>query len=170
MIRLFTKLAESDEETYRHRVGTRVLKAIYEIYAEWRRFQDGEIQRATLKRRTVDARRTILAELRFGEQCGERYLGGKCRAVLEYENALFTFLFVDDVEPTNNQAERAIRHAVILRKLSFGTQSDRGSRFLERIFTVVETLRRRDADVASFLHEAVLQHRLGRPAPSLLAA
>jgi len=170
LIRLFTKLSESDDGTYRHRVGTRALDAIHDIYREWRRFQDGEIRRATLKRRTVDARRVILAELRFGKECGESHLGGKCRAVLEYEHALFTFLFVDDVEPTNNQAERAIRHAVILRKLSFGTQSDRGSRFLERVFTVVETLRRRDADVASFLHEAVVQHRLGRPAPSLLAA
>jgi len=53
---------------------------------------------------------------------------------------------------------------------SFGTQSDRGSRFLERIFTVVETLRQRDVDVASFLQDAVVQHRLGRPAPSLLTA
>lgn len=170
LIRLFTKFAESDEGTYRHRVGSSVLEAIYEIFQEWRRFQAGEIQRTTLKRRTALARRSLLAELRFGAECCETHLRGKCRAVLKYEGALFTFLFVDDVEPTNNQAERAIRHAVILRKLSFGTQSDRGSRFLERIFTVVETLRQRDADVASFLHEAIVQHRLGRPAPSLLTA
>jgi len=170
LIRLFTKLADSDEGTYRHRVGTAVLKSIRHIFRQWRRFQRGEIRRATLKRRTVKARQAILDELRFGKECGEAHLGGKCRAILDYEHALFTFIFKGDVEPTNNQAERAIRHAVILRKLSFGTQSDRGSRFLERIFTVVETLRQRDADVASFLHEAVVQYRLGRPAPSLLAA
>ncbi len=93
---------------------------------------------------------------------------GKCHDVLSYEHALFTFLFVEGVEPTNNHAERALRHAVILRKLCFGTQSKRGSRFLERIFTTVETLRCRNADVASFLHDAVRDRRLGRAAPSLL--
>jgi transposase len=77
---------------------------------------------------------------------------------------------VEGVEPTNNAAERALRHAVIWRKLSFGTQSASGSRFVERLLTVIETGRRQGRDVFSWLTDAVRAHLGGQAVPPLLAA
>ncbi|MDB5308437.1 MAG: family transposase ISGob2 [Gemmataceae bacterium] len=81
---------------------------------------------------------------------------------------LWVFVDTDGVEPTNNPAEQALRHAVIWRKLSFGTQSAAGSRFVERMLTVIETGRRQGRDVFAWLTQAVQDRLAGRPAPSLL--
>ena len=77
--------------------------------------------------------------------------------------------FVDhaDIEPTNNGAERALRQAVILRKLSFGTQSEAGSRFVETMLTVLETCRQQGRSAHAFI-TATLQARYhGTAAPTL---
>jgi hypothetical protein len=74
---------------------------------------------------------------------------------------------VERVEPTNNAAEQALRQAVIWRKLSFGTQSAVGSRFVERLLTVVETCRRQQRNVFSWLVDAVEARFAGKTAPSL---
>ncbi len=63
---------------------------------------------------------------------------------------LWTSTEVEGIEPTNNEAERALRPAVIYRKLSFGTQSERGSRYLERILTVSEKCRRQSRVIPLF--------------------
>lgn len=81
---------------------------------------------------------------------------------------LFTFVLATGVEPTNNAAERALRGAVIWRKISFGTDSERGSRFVERILTVVATLRQQRRHVLAYLTAACEAALHGRPAPSLL--
>ncbi len=168
--RLFVRFSEAKEGTFQYNIGQRLLASMRELFAEWHRFRNGEIARTTLKRRTVRARREILSALDDGELTVDEWLSKRCENVLKYEQALFTFIFHDELEPTNNDAERALRHGVISRKLSFGTQSDRGSRFLERIFTTVETLRTRDGDVALFVHDTVAAHRRGVPGPSLLTA
>jgi transposase len=72
------------------------------------------------------------------------------------------------VEPTNNRAERALRRGVLWRKTSYGTQSERGSRFVERILTVVESLRLQGRSVLDYLTEVVRCQIAGLPAPSLL--
>jgi transposase len=72
------------------------------------------------------------------------------------------------MEPTNNTAERSLHPAVIYRKLSFGTQSARGSRFMERILTVSETCRIRKRSVYDFMIEAATAHYAQQQPPSLL--
>ena len=74
------------------------------------------------------------------------------------------------MEPTNNAAERALRRAVVWRRRSFGTQSADGSRFAERLLTVVTTLRQQERDVLDYLTAACTAALDGRPAPSLLPA
>jgi hypothetical protein len=70
------------------------------------------------------------------------------------EEALWAFVRMKGVEPTNNAAERALRRAVLWRKKSFGTQSVVGSRFVERILTVVTTLRQQGRGVLDYLTAA----------------
>jgi len=71
--------------------------------------------------------------------CGNKNTQHTCSNIINVSGSLWTFLSNPKVEPTNNQAERQLRPIVIWRKLSFGTKSDRGSRFVERIFTVTST-------------------------------
>ena len=94
-----------------------------------------------------------------------------CRNLLAVEPALWTFAgrARGDVEPTNNNAERVLRPAVLWRKNSFGCQSDGGCRFAERMLTAVQTLHPRGKNVLDYLARAVAALCAGQPAPSLLA-
>jgi hypothetical protein len=74
------------------------------------------------------------------------------------------------VEPTNNAAERALRPAVLWRRRSFGCHSEGGCRFVERMLTVVQTLRLQKRRVIDYLADAITAHRQGLPAPKLLPA
>ena len=87
-------------------------------------------------------RRAVARWLKAGQTCGVAKTEGVCREVLKVYDALWTFVRVEGVEPTNNAAERAIRPGVLWRKGSFGTQSAQGSRFVEAMMTVVATLRK----------------------------
>jgi transposase len=91
-----------------------------------------------------------------------------CRELLAVEQALWTFVRVEGVEPTNNHIERMLRLAVLWRKKSFGSQSESGCRFVERLLTVVQTRRLQGRPVLDYLCEALVAHRAGLPAPRLL--
>ncbi|MBN9524509.1 transposase, partial [bacterium] len=95
---------------------------------------------------------------------------GACREILAAELSLWTFARVDGVEPTSNAAERAVRHAVCWRKTSDGTDSEAGSRFAERVPTVVASCRQQGRDVLAFLVDAVQAARTGTAVPSLVPA
>jgi transposase len=101
---------------------------------------------------------------RRGEHAGSCWRG----VIGVGESSLWTFAFVKGVEPTNNHAERVLRGAVLWRKGSFGSNSEGGCRFVERILTVVQTLRLQGGSVLPYLQEALYAHRKGVPAPKLL--
>jgi transposase len=82
-------------------------------------------------------------QLQAGTACSCAKTAGVCRELLSVEPALWTFVRVEGVEPTNNAAERALRHAVLWRKASHSTDSEAGSRFVENILSVVATCRQR---------------------------
>lgn len=83
-----------------------------------------------------------------------------CKHILKLQAALFTFVDVESVEPTNNAAERALRFAVLWRKGCFGSDSVRGSRFVERFLTVRATLRTQKRDLYAYLKDACTQPRV----------
>ena len=91
-----------------------------------------------------------------------------CRQLLKVEPALWLFVTVEGVEPTNNAAERAIRPAVIWRRTSFGSQTQAGSTFVSRMLTVVTSLKFQRRNVLEFITNAVGAQRHGTPALSLL--
>jgi len=93
-----------------------------------------------------------------------------CRKLLSHAEALWTFVRVEGVEPTNNTAEQIVRHPVIMRKLSYGTHSAEGSRFIERILTVHATLRLQKRNVLDFVRQACEAKLRGTKPPSLLPA
>jgi transposase len=81
---------------------------------------------------------------------------------------LWIFVDTPGVEPTNNHAERVQRRAVLWRRRSFGCHSAAGCRFVERILSVVQTLRQQGRSVVEFLSETLAAHRAGMPSPRLV--
>jgi transposase len=149
-------------------IGHELLCFVEDLFLDWHRVRDGTIRRATL-RRTIDAWRPAFREvLERGEACGCAKTAAVCRNLLAWEPALWTFTRVEGVEPTNNAAERAVRPAVLWRKRSFGCQSESGCRFVERILTVVQTLRQQRRPAFAFLADVIAARRQGLPTPQLL--
>lgn len=151
------------------RLGRDLMRPTKELFRYWARCRDGTITRSGLLRRMRPIRREIDALLLRGVFSGNLKLVGMCAPLYDHRDWLWTFLDVAGVEPTNNVSERALRPAVIWRKLSFGTQSARGSRFVETILTVVETCHRQSRNSFEYLTAAIHARFAEQPAPSLLA-
>jgi transposase len=135
----------------------------------WHRVRDGTLKRGDFQKRMDTLRSYVVARLTEGMNCSSRAVAGRCREILALEPALWTFVHVEGVEPTNNEGERRVRHGVMWRKTSFGTDSPNGSRFVERVLTVVTTLRIQKRNVLDYMTQACEAALHGRPAPSLLA-
>jgi transposase len=103
-----------------------------------------------------------------GAACASEKTAATCRMLLEGEEHLWIFLRVQGIEPTNNAAERALRHAVLWRKSSGGTASEWGSRFVERVLSVSATCRQQGRNVLDYLTACFQAGITGGQLPSLL--
>jgi len=151
-------------------IGKALLEQAHQMFVWWHRVREGTLKRSTFRSYMTPLRREVERLLEAGSQCGVAKTEGTCREILKRREALWTFVQIEGVEPTNNAAERSIRPGVQWRKGSFGTQSTAGSRFVERMMTVVATLKQQNRNVLDYLiaaHEAALW---GEAAPSLLPA
>ena len=92
---------------------------------------------------------------------------GMARNLLKAWPALWTFATHKGVEPTNNHAERALRSAVIYRKLSLGSQSEGGERRIERLLSAHTTCRLQRRSLFAYLSELFAAHARGDPLPLL---
>jgi transposase len=149
-------------------IGEALLVQAHQMFTWWHRVRDGTLQRSTFRSYMSPLRREVERLLDVGKQCGMPATAGTCRDILKRRAALWTFVQVEGVEPTNNMAERSIRPGVQWRKVSFGSQSEDGSRFVESMLTVVATLKQQQRNVLAYLtaaHEAALR---GGAVPSLL--
>ncbi len=149
-------------------VGRLLLGHSERLFGWWHRVRDGTMARDTPRSEVAMMRFSFREDLRRGVKCGCSKTAGTCRELLAGEPHLWTFVRVEGVEPTNNDAERALRHGVIYRKLSGGTDSEGGSRFVERMLTVVATCRQQEMDVLDYLTRCHQAHLDGQAAPPLL--
>jgi transposase len=138
------------------------------LFHIWHRVRDGTMTRAAFQRRMKALRAHVVRWLNEGRGCPVPAIAGRCREILALEPALWTFVHVEGVEPTNNAGERRVRHGVMWRKTSFGTDSPNGSRFVERILTVVMTLRSQGRNVLDYVTTACEAALQGTMPPSLL--
>lgn len=150
--------------------GVRLLALEAEVFRHWHRFRAGEMDRAALAAALEPAQVAMTQVLTEGAATAHPVAQSLCRSLLALEPALWTFVRVPGVEPTNNAAEQALRPAVLWRKGSFGTQSPAGSRFAERLLTVTASCRQQGRPLLDFLVAAVSADRTGTPPPSLIPA
>lgn len=160
-------LIESNDHQVK-RLGHDLMRQERLLFEYWQRYKRGEIDWKSCKRLVSPVRKEFNSLLLRGSYSGNANLVGFCDEILPRKDHLWTFLTVAGIEPTNNAAERALRSAVILRKLSFGTQSSRGSRYLERILTVSETCRLQKRNTFEYLIAVMQAKFAGTLVPSLL--
>ena len=132
-----------------------------------KRVRDGTLQWRTFQKRMTPLMNRV-EELLAEAAKGKCALSGKCRRIIKHRKYLWTFVYDESVEPTNNFAERIVRQGVLWRKISFGTQSERGARYVERILTVCATCRLQSRSIIEYLREACRCHSEGIPVPSLI--
>ena len=149
-------------------IGDALLAQAHQMFTWWHRVREGTLQRSTFRSYMTPLRREVERLLEAGSRCGVPKTAGTCRDILKRREALWTFVQVEGVEPTNNTAERSIRPGVLWRKGSFGTQSAEGSRFVESMMTVVATLKQQKRSVLEYLTTACAAALRGEAAPSLL--
>lgn len=150
------------------RLGWDLGAQVRRLSGHWRDFRAGAISRRALVRRMGPIRRRTEQLLKRGADSGHKLFAGTCRELHNHRDRLWAFLKHEGVEPTNNASERALRHAVIWRKLSFGTQSAAGSRFVETMLTVVESCRQQGRRVFNYLVQALEARLAGKRTPSLM--
>jgi transposase len=122
-----------------------------ETFLLWHQFKAGAISRVKLQKQIEPVRDKIKELLNKASACEHSKTRNTCQNILKVEQALWTFILVEGVEPTNNLAERGLRRGVMWRRKSFGTESVRGSRFVERILTAISTLRQQGRNVLDTL-------------------
>ena len=149
-------------------LGEPLLAFAHQMFTWWHLLEKGNISRTQFQDQMQPVRTQVGKLLRQGINCSQSATAGTCRDILKRETALWTFVDVEGVEPTNNRAEQKIRSGVLWRNSSFGTQSQAGSRFVERIMTVVSTLKQQKRNLLDYLTEACQAANYGQTAPSLL--
>jgi len=138
------------------------------MFHSWHWVRDGPLTRSSFRVYMIPIRREVERLLEEGQTCGVPRTEGMCREILTLREALWTFVRVEGVEPTNNGAERAIRPGVLWRKGSFGTHHPQGSRFVEAMMTVVATLKQQRRNVLDYLTAACEAALHGESPPSLI--
>lgn len=166
LLRDFTKIAERSGEP--GRIGDELVACTQRMFRFWNWARDGTLSRSMFTCHMRFLRHRIEALLQQGAQGRHAETARTCRHILRLRQALWSFVDTPGVEPTNNLAERTLRSFVIWRKISFGTQSVRGSRYVERIMTVVGSCKLQGRNPLAFLTQAIQAHWGNGVAPSLI--
>jgi transposase len=133
------------------RVGEALLKEVDEVFKLWHELRDAKMSRKQLQEEIAPVEQRVKELLKIGSCCEHKKTRHTCQRIVKLRGSLWRFVEVEGIEPTNNSAERALRRAVLWRRKSFGTQSEMGSQFVERILTVMMSLRQQGRDVLEYL-------------------
>ena len=149
-------------------IGAALLVQTHQVFDLWYRVRAGTLSRAEFQTAIQPIQQRVHELLQAGTTLTQTKTAATCTNILKLEPALWTFVTTEGVEPTNNDAERPLRRAVLWRRRSFGTQSASGSEFVARILTTVTTLRLQHRNVLDYLTAACAAKIRGTAAPSLL--
>jgi transposase len=124
-------------------IGNRLVLLFKSVFRTQHKYEAGTLEEVNWRRRMHRLRRSIIDWLERGTKVPASRYAGRCRYILKYEVGLWVFLNHPDTPLTNNEAERCLRGSVIMRKICYGTSSDRGEKFRSRVLSVVETCKKR---------------------------
>jgi transposase len=166
LLRDFT--AHSEGMAEQKQFGSDGLNIACDLFAAWNAYQaDGDRARLQAQIAPLQDKLRALLEQAARKSPRTKYHRDFARNLLKRWPGLWTFSHTNDVEPTNNHAERGLRGAVIYRKLSLGNQSERGERTIERLLSASVTCRLRNQSLFAYLTQAITAHARGDPIPAL---
>ncbi len=139
------------------------------LFAVWHRFKSGDIELAQLQSEVGSIRAAFKHQLESGTTLGDGAVRDFSRELLKLEERLYLFVKEPGVEPTNNLAEQALRCGVIWRKKCFGSQSDWGERFVERVLSVLSTAQKQGLNFLNYLTACLEAEWYKTSAPVLFA-
>ncbi|MBY0282099.1 MAG: IS66 family transposase [Alphaproteobacteria bacterium] len=170
ILRDFIKVSERPDAD--GAIGRILCDQLNDIFALWKQFKAGTLLRLELQVQANEIIENTKIVLKSGTimDCLNPKTEALCYDLLNRFDTLWTFLYQENVEPTNNLAERGLRPAVIYRKLSGGSRSKWGMIFTERLLTVVCTFRQRAKNVFTFLTGTFRAHAFGGPAPPVFTS
>lgn len=168
LLRKFVSFSERDGLA--KEIGCQLLDYTGILFQYWHDHREGKMSRATLRAWMLPLREQVEALLEKAIAAEIDGVSGSCRDILEHKAALWNFIDCEGVEPTNNHAERELRGFVLWRRRCFGSQSERGTLFAERLMTVAHTARKQNRHVLNFLTASCRAHVEGTPTPSLFSA
>jgi transposase len=151
-------------------IGRDALRLRGGLFGAWAELRADPTQRPRFVRRARQYQWRLRRVLERGQECGCDKTANFCTALLKLWPALWTFVMVPGIEPTNNAAEQALRPAVLWRKGSFGTQSASGNAFVTRLLSVAATCQQHDRSLLAYLIAVCTTAQAGLPIPSLLPA
>jgi transposase len=151
-------------------IGKPAVALTKELFAAWHAFRDDHHNREVLAEAMYPVQKQFRGRLKAGTSNADDKTQGLCWSLLDLWPALWLFVTREGVEPTNNVAERALRPAVLWRKGSFGTQSDGGARFVERLLTVAMPCRQQGRSLLEYLTAVCTAAQCCHTIPSLLPA
>jgi transposase len=164
----FTRLSEKDDKVC-SRIGKNLLLCEAELFRIWHEFKQSKITRDELLRQSWPIRQRTGELLEQGSYTDPLLkITRFCKNLLERFNALWTFLSVEQVEPTNNHAERCLRPAVTWRKKYFGTRSDYGSEFVARTASIRVTCQLQSKNAFQFLSQTLQSYFSKKQTPLLI--
>ncbi len=168
LLRKFVSFSERDGPA--GTAGRELLGYVGILFDYWHDFKSGKLTRQQLKTWMSPLQVQIEALLARTVAARIEHVSGSCADILEHKDAMWTFVTREGVEPTNNHAERELRAFVLWRKRSFGTQSERGNIFAERLMTVAHTARKQNKNVLAFLTACCEANRAATATPSLVSS
>ncbi len=141
------------------------------LFRWWSEVRDGTMTRAQFRKRVQrDVQPAVRRLLEMAVVCPDPKIAGMAKELLKVETALWTFVRIAGIQPTNHRSERTIRPAVMWRKRSFGNDSLEGARFVAHMLTVEATLRQMNRGMYAFLLNSVRAHVRHTTPPSIFAA
>jgi transposase len=164
VLRDFTALGERDGAP--SRLGRKLAKTLSDAFKTLKQPGRDPTDLAALQADLADTREQLHNLLEQGSRCRDPKTRRFTTGLLAHEQALWTFTTTPGVPATNNAAERALRHAVMWRKQSYGTQTDHGDRLVERLLTMRETCRLQGRRLHDYLATAITAGLHGHPIPA----
>jgi transposase len=149
-------------------LGDYLKKEMDGVFKIWHSFKDAEIPRTEMREKIEKQHVSpmkVLLEIGATASNVSSKTQNTCDNLQKDFPSMWTFLKYDGVEPTNNLAERDLRHGVIWRKISFGNQSDAGKIFVERMLTIITTMKKQTQNAFHYIVKCFQAHKMGRGVP-----
>lgn len=162
--------AYSQREGEDAKIGSRIEEELRKICKKHREWREEQISKSQYSACLRHSRHRLEEYLIDGLALGSDELSQLCERLSDEFERLWTFKSIEGMEPTNNMAERDLRKLVLWRKKSYGTRSERGEKFVERITSVIETLKKNEHSPLKYLEDAIQAFYAKQPPPSIALA